>query len=162
MKRIWEDAIRSNHTCTSVELGFVCSPRQICPPALGLSSTTATFKPSLAARHAAASPAGPAPAIKTSQPIFVSLTRDPSCIRAHVHAVLAERLTTAHVRHAVDRHATLEADPHATQWAAWLASHRASKRRRAGCEYCRCHHASGWHTHYHIIDSQCDELTHGQ
>src|SRR6185369_4687194 len=54
--------ILSNHTCASGG-----PPRQICPPAAGLSSTTTTFAPLCAARHAAAIPAGPAPTTSTSQ-----------------------------------------------------------------------------------------------
>src|SRR5678815_2464164 len=78
---------------------------QIWPPAAGSSSTTHTRKPFCAARHPAAMPAGPAP------------TTSSSCglpIGSHVHPVSTNRLTTTTMLLAVDRHAALKTDPHAT------------------------------------------------
>src|SRR5215213_5461998 len=94
------------------------SPRQICPPGAGLSSTIATRLPDSAARRAAARPAGPAPTTTTSKLAAGSL------IGADLHARPAGQLTTSYVRATIDRHAAFEADAHAAQRTAGLAAHR--------------------------------------
>src|SRR5215510_10733115 len=89
--------------------------RQIWPPGAGLSSTTVTETRPSSARRAAASPAGPAPMIRTS------------VIGADLHPLGARNLAASAVGAAVDRDAAFEADAHAAQRAAWLARHRSAE-----------------------------------
>src|SRR5262249_34573149 len=94
---------------------FGCKPpsfgRQICPPAPRPSSNTTTERPASATRHAAASPAGPAPTIATSHECSPALIRTPHS-RLHAHPAADTPQACALLRHVVDRHAAFEADPH--------------------------------------------------
>src|SRR5215469_2065328 len=80
--------------------------RQICPPRLGLSSTTPTPAPCSDEHAAAAKPAGPPPTTSTSNCIPTLL------IGAHLHSGRGKSLTTTPVRHAVDPRATLKTNSH--------------------------------------------------
>src|SRR5690348_16861842 len=96
---------RSRQLAASLLAGFASAPRQICPPSPGLSSTSNTRAPALAADAAAAIPAGPAP----TTTIGLSAA---SLIRTDLHLRFAYSLARAHVRNSIDRGAALEANPH--------------------------------------------------
>src|SRR6185295_18570299 len=108
MKSILEFRIRSNHEAAAGDDVFLLSPRQICPPGSGLSSTTVRRPPLAETRQAAAKPAGPAPTTNTS--VFTALL-----VSSYIHPVLTNRLTTTNLFFKVDRHATFETDSHSTQ-----------------------------------------------
>src|ERR1041384_1630683 len=151
MNRISTLRILSNHDCASRDAGFACSPRQICPPAAGLSSTTATRAPFCAARKAAAIPAGPAPTTSTSQT---------SAIGPHVHPFAANCLTTATVLLLVNRHTTLETNPHTTQWPTWLTTRGATKCIYACFQNCRRNHTARGHRHGNAADHDSHRIRH--
>src|SRR5262249_20575612 len=92
---------------------FCSSPRQICPPSAGLSSTTSTDAPLSTAQIAAAMPAGPPPTTTISQVCLL--------IGRNLHARSAKQLTALYVRYSVHRHSAFEADAHPTQGTTCLA-----------------------------------------
>src|SRR5579864_793423 len=108
---------RLNHCAALTCFDEPFSPRQICPPGLGLSSISTTDAPHSAATVAAAMPAGPAPTTATSQRRSNSLF-----IGADFHAGFASELAAFEMRPSVDRDAAFEADAHAAERCAWLAS----------------------------------------
>src|SRR5207245_249753 len=73
-----------------------CSPRQICPPNVKLSSTTPTRAPYSEAETAAAIPAGPPPTTSTSK-CFRRLD-----ISSYFHPGLAHDLATTAMRDSID------------------------------------------------------------
>ena len=91
------------------------SPRQIWPPAAGLASTTPIEPPPSEAAHAAAIPAGPAPAIRISK-------RRLGTIRLHLHAGTARRFAALAMGRAIDRDPALETNTHAAERPARLTT----------------------------------------
>src|SRR4029077_11663105 len=90
-------ANRAYHSDACAEGACSAPPRQICPPANGLSSTTPTRAPDSAAAHAAAIPAGPPPTTSTSNfELSPSAITHPSelLFRRHNHSVRANNLAT--------------------------------------------------------------------
>src|SRR6185295_14964288 len=79
---------------------------------------------------------------------------------SHVHPVSASRLATATMLLAVDRDATLETDPHTTQWPTRLACHRTSKCKHTCFQNRRRHHASSRHLDCNAVNDKRDHLRH--
>src|SRR5258708_4886816 len=96
---------------------FADSPRQICPPRAGLSSTMPTRNPHLAADTAAAIPAGPPPVTSTSKCFFTTLFT-----RNYFHSRGAQNLTASTMMSVVDDDSAFITNSHAAQWAAGLAA----------------------------------------
>ena len=151
---------RANRACHSdAWADGECSapPRQICPPAAGLSSTTPTRAPDSLAAQAAAIPAGPAPITSTSN--VESCPRAPSVVRPHNHAVDANNLATSRVCFAVNCHAALKTNSHSAKRRPRFSRHRPPKSRNSGRQYCRSHARSGGHNHIRAIHGNFHALS---
>src|SRR5689334_4626511 len=122
---------RSRHFWASLSDGFASSPRQICPPKAGLSSTSSTLAPLSAALVAAARPAGPPPTTTMSQLcLFIGID---------LHTRPARHLATLDMTHAVNGDPALKANSHAAHRPAWLPRYGSAKTRSARHQDC-CRH----------------------
>ena len=135
-------------------------------PATGASSSTTVRAPLSAARHAAATPAGPAPTTATSHasasvPPAGSGTGNAGLpLRLDAHAVAHDLHAGAPVRHAVDRDAALEADAHRAEDAARLARDGRPAGARAGVLERGGHRDPRGRRRRAAVDRQRDGLRH--
>jgi hypothetical protein len=131
---------------------FPSSARHICPPNLGLSSTTVTCNPSpVDAATAADIPAGPPPTIKISVDTLIT--------GYDLHSVRRNDITTALMSDTVDRHTTLKTDPHTANRSTRFAASRLSKSLYAGIRYRRGDGRAVVDSDGDLIDGKSDQCS---
>lgn len=131
------------------------SPRQICPPRAGLSSTTPTRTPICTADVAAAIPAGPPPTINTSNCSLFLL------ISSYLHACHAQHLTTSAMQYSVYFRTAFKADSHSAQRAPRLTAHRRPAV-HASQHHGRCHGCSSRYCDPRSVHADCYLLRHAR